>query len=71
MGNENKCPCCGSELESGIYGYAIICPVCGWADDPSVSENESSIKNDGLSHDEAQMNFRVFGAIHLPCDKDD
>ncbi len=71
MNMENRCPCCGSEFEDVTYGYEITCPVCGWAGDPSVDETERSIRNGGLSLYEAQMNFRVFGSIHLPFDEDD
>ena len=44
-------------------------PVCGWVIDELAAPEESSRLNDGLSLEEAVMNFHVFGSIHLPSDE--
>ncbi len=66
-----ECPCCGAEREDSPFISARICPVCGWEDDPDADITEPSAPNGGLTLDEAQLNFRVFGIIHLPTDADE
>ena len=56
------CPCCGADLpENPSWGY--ICPVCMWEIDYDVADDPDapSDQNNGLSLNEAQMNFRAFG----------
>ncbi len=66
-----ECPCCGAEREDSLFMSTRICPVCGWEDDPDVADDEPSALNGGLTLDEAQLNFRVFGTIRLPSDEDE
>ena len=56
------CPCCGADIpENPSWGY--ICPVCLWEIDYDVEDDPDapSDQNNGLSLNEAQMNFRTFG----------
>lgn len=56
------CPCCGADIpENPSWGY--ICPVCMWEIDYDVEDDPDapSDQNNGLSLNEAQMNFRTFG----------
>ncbi len=66
-----ECPCCGAEREDSPFMSARICPVCGWEDDPGTDKDAPSALNGGLTLDEAQLNFRVFGTIRLPSDADE
>ncbi len=59
------CPCCGYKtLDEAPPGTFCICPVCFWEDDsiqfadPTYSGGANSI-----SLEEAQANFRSFGAV--------
>lgn len=63
-----ECPCCGAEIDEWS-GSTAACPVCGWVIDELAAPEESSRLNDGLSLEEAVMNFHVFGSIHLPSDE--
>jgi len=63
-----SCPCCGTEREiDGFYGFyqTPVCPVCGWEEDGAVGPDEPSPRNGGLTLQEAALQFRVFGSIHL------
>ncbi len=71
MDEITECPCCGAEREDSPFMPARACPVCGWEDDPGAPGDEPSKLNGGLTLDEAQLNFRVFGTIHLPADADE
>ncbi len=66
-----ECPCCGAEHEGSPFMSFRICPVCGWEYDPNADITKPSTLNGGLTLDEAQLNFRVFGTIHLPTDADE
>ncbi len=66
-----ECPCCGSEREDSPFMSTRICPVCGWEDDPDAGITKPSALNGDLTLDEAQLNFRVFGTIHLPADAEE
>ncbi len=68
MDEITECPCCGVERGDSPFMSTRICPVCGWEDDPDAAADEPSKLNGGLSLDEAQLNFRVFGDIRLPTD---
>ena len=67
MTNPNKkyrCPCCDYyTLEEGP-GYFDICPVCYWEDDGFQADNpDYSSGANGISLNQAQENFKNFGAV--------
>jgi|GEM_PF-4750905 len=65
-----ECPCCGAERDEW-NGQMAACPVCGWIVDDLTPPREPSLVNDGLSLEEAVLNFHVFGSIRLPSDEEE
>lgn len=65
-----ECPCCGAERDERD-GRLAACPVCGWVVDDLAPSGEPGRMNDGLSLEEAVLNFHAFGSIHLPSDEEE
>jgi len=59
----HTCDCCGFPTILNDYDF---CDMCDWQDD-----NYCRGLNDLYCLNEAQENFRLYGCIFAPCDKDD
>ncbi len=57
------CPCCAAAYRIAPQ-EGDCCPVCGWEIDQAAQDDptQPSQANEGLSLEEAQMNFRAFGS---------
>lgn len=54
-----QCPCCSHFTLDSVAGYDI-CPICFWEDDGTTGEHGFS--PNGISLDEARINYLKFGA---------
>jgi len=65
MRGKYPCPCCGCLTLPVAQEEAIayICPVCFWENDVfTLSDDEPSDENHGLTLNEGRANYRAFGA---------
>lgn len=63
---EYPCPCCGYFTFPVPQNQALayICPVCYWENDLFINDaDEKSDENHGLTLNEAQKNYKKFGAV--------